>query len=223
VPYDRRAAAVVCLGDSLTDGRGSTTDGNDRWPDVLADRLHASGREHIGVVNQAAGGNRLLRDGLGIAALHRLDRDVLTVAGVRWLILFTGVNDIGLADATPDAQWRIEQELLAGYTQVIERARARGIRVYGSTLTPFGGHEYDDPAGLREQTRRRVNTAIRDRTGFDAVLDFDRSVRAAGRHRQVRRSLHDGDGLHLNPAGYRALAEAVPTDLFTERGAGTNL
>jgi lysophospholipase L1-like esterase len=215
--YDRDTATVVCLGDSLTDGRGSITDGNGRWPDLLADRLHASGLTHIGVVNQAAGGDRLLRDGLGIAALHRLDRDVLAGAGVRWLILFIGVNDIGLADPTPDAQQRIGDELLAGYAQVIERARARGIRVYGSTLTPFGGHDYDDPAGLREQTRRRVNAAIRDQAGFDAVIDFDRIVRAPADHRRARRSLHGGDGLHLNPAGCRALAEAVAIDLFTER------
>jgi lysophospholipase L1-like esterase len=206
---------VVCLGDSLTDGRGSTTDGNDRWPDLLSDRLQASGLSHVGVVNQGAGGNRLLRDGLGIAGLNRLDRDVLACAGVRWLIVFAGINDIGTAGATDDDQRRIGDELLAGYAQLIERAHSRGVNVYGATLTPFGGHEYDDPAGLREQTRRRVNAEIRDRLRFDAVIDFDRAVRSPGNHRRVRRALHDGDGLHLNPAGYRALAEAVP-DLFSD-------
>lgn len=212
---DPRAATVVCLGDSLTDGRGSTTDGNDRWPDVLADRLHAAGRACVSVVNQAAGGNRLLRGGLGIAGLRRFDRDVLAVAGVRWLILFTGVNDIGAVEATREAQRSLEDELLAGYGQVIDRARSRGIRVYAATLTPFGGHEYDDPAGLRDRTRRRVNAWIRARAPVDAVIDFDRAVRVANHHRRVRRELHDGDGLHLNPAGYRTLAQAVPLDLFS--------
>lgn len=209
------AAAVVCLGDSLTDGRGSTTDGNDRWPDVLADRLHAAGLEHVAVVNQAAGGSRILRDGLGIATLRRLDRDVLDTAGVRWLILSGGVNDIGQAEATPSAQQRIGDELVAGYAQVADRARARGIRVYAATITPFGGHEYDDPAGLREQTRQRVNAWIRAGGPFDAVIDFDQAVRSRDAAGRVRAQWHDGDGLHLNPAGYQALAAAVPTDLFT--------
>lgn len=213
---DPGAATVVCLGDSLTDGRGSTNDGNDRWPDVLVDRLHAAGRTGVGVVNQAAGGNRLLRGGLGIAGLRRLDRDVLAVSAVRWLILFTGINDIGAVEPTRPAQRQLADELLAGYGQVIDRAHSRGIRVYGATLTPFGAHEYDDPAGRRDRTRRRVNTWIRSQAPFDAVIDFDRVVRVANHHRYVRRDLHDGDGLHLNPAGYRALAHAVALDLFSQ-------
>ncbi|MBX6750215.1 MAG: SGNH/GDSL hydrolase family protein [Micromonosporaceae bacterium] len=207
-------AAVVCLGDSLTDGRGSTTDGNDRWPDVLADRLHAAGRTHVAVVNQAAGGSRVLRDGLGIAAVRRLDRDVAGTAGVRWLVVFAGINDIGMADATVRAQQRIEDDLIAGYAKIIDWAHAHGITVYGVTLTPFGGHEYDDPRGRREQTRRRVNAWIRTSRQFDAVIDFDQIVRDPDDHARVRPALHDGDGLHLNPLGYRALADAVPLDLF---------
>jgi lysophospholipase L1-like esterase len=209
------AAAAVFLGDSLTDGRGSTTDGNDRWPDLLRDRLHEAGRPHVAIVNQAAGGNRVLRDGLGVAALARLDRDVLGCAGVAWLVLFEGVNDIGTAEASPAAQHGVGGDLIAGYAQIVERAQDRGIRVYGATLTPFGGHDYyDDTAGLREQTRRRVNGWIRASGRFDAVLDFDRAVRDPGDHRRVRPALHVGDGLHLNPAGYRTLALTVPTDLF---------
>ncbi len=212
---ERAPAVAVLLGDSLTDGRGSTTDGNDRWPDQLLDRLHQrDGLAHVGFVNQAAGGNRLLRDGLGISALGRFDRDVLACAGVAWLVLFEGINDIGQAEATVPAQQRIGDELLAGYGEIVDRAHARGIRVYGATLTPFGGHEYDDPAGLREQTRRRVNGWIRGGGRFDAVIDFDRAVRSPRTPHRVRRMLHDGDGLHLNPDGYRALAGVVDADLF---------
>jgi lysophospholipase L1-like esterase len=214
VQPDETGAAVVCLGDSLTDGRSSTTNGNDRWPDVLADRLHAQGLTGLAVVNQAAGGNRVLRDGLGIAALHRLERDVLAAAGARWLILFEGVNDIGTAEATDPQQRRIGDELVAGYLQIIDRARSAGLRVCGATLTPFGGHEYDDPAGVREQTRQRVNAWIRQSGRFDAVIDFDRAVRGESDQPRVRGELHDGDFLHLNPAGYRVLAGAVPTELF---------
>jgi lysophospholipase L1-like esterase len=216
-PYGGSGAGpsvAVLLGDSLTDGRGSTTDGNDRWPDLLLDRLHQrEGLPGVGIVNQAAGGNRLLRDGLGVAALSRLRRDVLDCAGAAWLVVFEGVNDIGTTEATPRAQERVGDELLAGYREIIERAHRAGIRVYGATITPFGGHQYDDPAGLRDRTRKRVNAWIRA-GHFDAVLDFDEAVREAADHRRVRPTLHDGDGLHLNPAGYRALAGAVPAALF---------
>jgi lysophospholipase L1-like esterase len=209
---------IVLLGDSLTDGRGSTTDGNDRWPDQLVDRLFKRERlRHVAIANQAAGGNRLLRDGLGIAALHRFDRDVLACAGASWLVLFEGVNDIGVAAATPSAQERIGRELIEGYACAVERAHGAGLRVYGATLTPFGGHDYDDPAGLRERTRQCVNAWIRGSGQFDAVLDFDAAVRNPRHHARVRAQLHDGDGLHLNPAGYRALADAVPAGIFRRR------
>jgi len=203
-------AVAVLLGDSLTDGRGSTTDGNDRWPDQLLDLLPAD----IGIVNQAAGGNRVLRDGLGIAAIRRFDRDVLGCAGAAWLVVFEGVNDIGMADATVAAQRRIGDELIAAYGQLVDRAHAAGVLVYGATITPFGGHEYDDPAGLREATRRRVNAFIRGGGRFDAVLDFDAAVRDPRHRRRVRDGLHVGDGLHLRPEGYAVLARAVPPRLF---------
>jgi lysophospholipase L1-like esterase len=212
---DRGPAAIVCLGDSLTDGRGSTTDGNDRWLDVLAGRLHAAGWLDRAVVNQGVGGGRVLRDGLGIAALGRFDRDVVAPAGVRWLIVLAGINDIGQADATDAAQQRLGDELIAGYAEMVDRAHAHGIAVYGATLTPFAGHGYDDPGGWRERTRQRVNAWIRASGRFDAVVDADRVVRDPHDHRRLRRAYDDGDGLHLNPAGYRALADAVPLALFT--------
>ncbi|GAA3962276.1 SGNH/GDSL hydrolase family protein [Actinoplanes auranticolor] len=201
------STATVVLGDSLTDGRGSTTDGNDRWPDQLSARLRGS---HA-VLNQAAGGNRVLQDGLGPSALARLDRDVLALGGVASLIVFEGVNDIGTAGAMPEAQQLVGDDLLAAYDQIVTRAHARDIRVYGATITPFGGNEgYDDPGGLREQTRTRVNEWIRRSGRFDALLDFDAVARDPAAPRRLLPAYDTGDHLHFNPVGYRALAEAVP-------------
>jgi lysophospholipase L1-like esterase len=208
--------AVVILGDSLTDGRGSTTNGNDRWPDQLLDLLRSRGDgAGIAVLNQGIGGNRVLRDGAGPGVLARLDRDALAVSGVKWLVVFAGVNDIGVADATGAAQRQVAADLCAAYEQIATKARAAGIAVYGATLTPFAGSDpYDDPAGHREAARQAVNAWIRAGRGFDAVLDFDQAVRDPLHQRRCRPSLDSGDHLHLNPAGYRALAGAVPAGLF---------
>lgn len=200
------ASALVVIGDSLTDGRGSTTNGNDRWPDRLFDRL----REPA-VLNQAAGGNRVLNDGLGPNVLARLDRDLIAQSGVRWLILFEGINDIGTAPATEAAQKQVADDLIAAYQQVVERAHAHDIKVYGATLLPFGGSFYDE--GFREETRQTVNRWIRSRR-FDAVIDFDAAVRDPASPRQLLPVADVGDHLHLNPTGYRMLAEAVPVKLF---------
>ncbi len=210
------ARAAVILGDSLTDGRGSTTNGNDRWPDQLLDLMRSRGDAGgVALLNQGIGGNRVLRDGLGPAVLARLERDALAVTGVRWLVIFAGVNDIGTADATGAAQRQVAAELRAAYEQIAAKAHAAGIGVYGATLTPFGGNDpYDDPAGHREAARQAVNAWIRAGRGFDAVLDFDRAVRDPLDQRRVRAALDSGDHLHLNPAGYRALAGAVPAGFF---------
>lgn len=210
------AAAAVMLGDSLTDGRGSTTNGNDRWPDQLSARLRCRGdAARIAIVNQGIGGNRVLRDGAGPSVLARLDRDVLAVSGVRWLVVSAGVNDIGAAAATQGAQRRVAADLIAAYEQIVARTHALGIRVYGATLTPFGGSEaYDDPQGHREAARQAVNDWIRVSRRFDAVIDFDLAVCDPRLPRRVRPPLDDGDHLHLNPAGYQALAGAVRAGLF---------
>jgi lysophospholipase L1-like esterase len=212
----RGTAAAVMLGDSLTDGRGSTTNGNDRWPDQLLDRLQSSRRtDDVAVLNQAAGGNRVLNDGLGPNALARLDRDVLAQSGVEWLLVFEGVNDIGTAAATPEAQHQVAADLIAAYEQIVVRAHAQGIEVHGATLLPFGGNTgYDDPAGTRETARQAVNNWIRTSGEFDAVVDFDRVVRDPVAPRQLLPAYDVGDHLHLNPTGYRALADAVPARLF---------
>ncbi len=211
-----RTSAAVVLGDSLTDGRGSTTNGNDRWPDQLLTRLRSHpATADVAVLNQGAGGNRVLNDGLGPSALARLDRDVLAQSGVAWLVVFEGVNDIGTAEATDAAQKQVADDLIAAYEQIVVRAHAQGIRVYGATLLPFGGHDYDDPAGHREAARQAVNDWIRTSRRFDEVIDFDQALRDAADPRRLAAAYDVGDHLHLNPTGYRALAEAVPTRLFT--------
>jgi lysophospholipase L1-like esterase len=209
-------AAAVIVGDSLTDGRGSTTNMNDRWPDQLFDRLQRSpSTSGIAIANQAAGGNRVLNDGLGPNVLARLDRDVLAHTGARWLLLFEGVNDIGTAEATPAAQKQVVDDLIAAYEQIIVRAHAQGIRAYGGTITAFGGNTgYDDPGGLREASRQAVNQWIRTSGRFEAVIDFDRATRDPANPRQLLPAYDTGDHLHLNPTGYKAIADAVPAHLF---------
>ncbi|ONI84677.1 SGNH hydrolase [Saccharothrix sp. ALI-22-I] len=216
---ERSAAAVVVLGDSLTDGRGSTTNGNDRWPDRLPARLRSRPTTaDVAVLNQGTGGNRVLTDGLGPSALARLDRDVLAQSGVAWLVVFEGINDICTADATPVTQKQVVDDLCAAYEQIVVRAHAHDIGVYGATLAPLGGNEaYDDREGLREATRQTVNEWIRTSGAFDAVIDFDAAVRDPEEPRRLLAAYDEGDHLHLNPAGYQALADAVPVDLFAPR------
>lgn len=202
------ASAVVMIGDSLTDGRGSTTNGNNRWPDQLLDRMGPG----VAVLNQAAGGNRVLNDGLGPSVLARLDRDLLAQSGVRWTIVFEGVNDIGTAATTEAAQKQVADDLIAAYQQIADRAHAHDIKVYGATITPFGDSFYDE--GFREESRQTVNRWIRTGRHFDAVIDFDATVRDPANPRRLLAAADVGDHLHLNPTGYRMLAEAVPLKLF---------
>jgi lysophospholipase L1-like esterase len=211
-------AAIDVVGDSLTDGRGSTTNGDDKWTDQLFNRLQAiPGASHLTVLNQGLGGNRVLNDGLGPNVLARVDRDVLAQSGVKWLIMFEGVNDIGTAAATQAAQQQVAADLIAAYQQIITRAHAQGIRVYGATITPFGGNNpYDDPNGFREAARQQVNAWIRTSRQFDAVLDFDRAVRDPASPRQINPAYDVGDHLHMTPAGYGVIASTVPASLFRD-------
>jgi lysophospholipase L1-like esterase len=206
------AAAVAVMGNSITDGRGSRTNGNNRWPDNLARRLQADERtRHVAVINAGIGGNRVLRDGLGPSALSRLERDVLSQPGIRWLVLFEGVNDLGTA-APADAD-RVASDLIAAFTQMAATARARGIRVYGATIMPFGASFYDAPE--REAGRQRVNAWIRTGRVFDAVIDLDAAVRDASNPTRLRSDADTGDHLHPNEHGHELLAAAVDLSLFT--------
>lgn len=215
------AASVVALGDSITDGHASTTNGNDRWTDVLAERLQQSpATRNIGVVNEGIGGNHLLTDGLGPNVLARFDRDVLAPSGVRWVIVFEGVNDLGgltrLGEVPASQHAALVHRIIAAYQQIIDRAHAHGITVIGATITPYTGSDYYHPDALNEADRQAVNEWIRTAGHFDAVVDFDAVLRDP-RHPDRLLPLYDsGDHLHPSPNGYRAMGNAVPLTLFAQ-------
>ena len=203
---DAEAAAVAVLGDSITDGRGSPTDGNGRWTDHLARRLHeGEGTARVGVLNQGLGGNRLLNDGLGPNALARLDRDVLAQPGVRWLIVLEGINDLGTHSATA-------ADLIAATSKSSVRAHARGIKVYGATILPCEGSFYF--SAELEAARQEVNAWVRGSGRFDAVIDFDAATRDRERPLRLSAAADGGDHLHPGPEGYRIMAGAVDLELF---------
>jgi lysophospholipase L1-like esterase len=207
---DSPSKAVVTLGDSITDGRGSTTDGNNRWPDNLAVRLNTNAlTAGVAVVNMGIGGNGIFA-GLGPAAVKRFDRDVLGQSGARWVIVFEGVNDIGGASASGSPA--LATNLIGAYQQFITRAHTRGMRAYGATITPFGGNGYYTPE--HEAARQTVNTWIRTNTMYDAVIDFDAVVRDPTTLTNLLAAYNSGDGLHLNPVGYQAMANAIDLTLF---------
>ena len=211
------AAAVVTLGDSITDGRGSITNQNTRWPDDLARALAANKRyANVGVLNHGIGGNNILHDGLGPSALSRFDRDVIAQTGVRWVLVFEGVNDIGGAKAaiarghTSDVADRI----IAAYQQFIVRAHTHGLRIYGATITPFGKSQYSSDA--TEEARQKVNAWIRTSGQFDAVIDFDKATRDSSEPSQLSADVDSGDHLHLNSEGYKRMAAAIDLKLFSK-------
>ena len=209
------ARAVVALGDSITDGHGATTNGNDRWTDDLARRLLAA-HQGLSVLNQGIGGNRLLLDGLGPNALARFDRDVLAQPGIHYVIILEGINDIGtygLAGESPKSAHEEEvARILGAYQQIVTRAHAHGIRVFGATITPFVGSDYYHPGPLGEADREAINAWIRGH--FDAVIDFDKTVRDPADPHRLLPAYDSGDHLHPSPAGYRAMADAVRLSLF---------
>lgn len=212
VQCERSGESIVVLGDSITDGRGSTTDGNNRWPDMLARRLSTNAlTANVSVVNMGIGGNGIF-GGLGPAAVKRFDRDVLEQSGVRYFILFEGVNDIG----GRESNMATATNLANACAQMASQAKARGIRAYGATITPFGGSGYYSE--LHEQERQYVNAWIRSNTVFDGVIDFDAAVRDPVTVTNFQAAYHPGlnanDWLHLNPAGYNAMGNAIDLNLF---------
>ncbi|MGH9534537.1 MAG: SGNH/GDSL hydrolase family protein [Terriglobales bacterium] len=203
----RPAAAVAIFGDSLTDGHGTTTNGNNRWTDDLARRLqgHAATRE-IAVLNEGIGGNCLLRPCLGPAGMARFRRDVLDQAGVRWVILWEGVNDIGTSHAP------VAPALIAADRRLIALAHAHHLRIYAATITPFGGSFYDSPAHRADW--RQLNHWLRASDAFNGVVDFAALARDPTHPARLRPADDLGDHLHFLPAGYARLAAAVPLRWF---------
>jgi lysophospholipase L1-like esterase len=201
------AGSVVALGDSITDGSGSTFSANHRWPDRLADRLNGlPAHRRLGVLNAGISGNRLLLEGRGPSALARLDADVLSRTAVRAVIVMEGINDIkGTPEQTNPAA------LEAAYRRIVARAHAHGIRVVGATITPYGGHGAWTKS--REAVRLTVNAFIRTAGLFDAVADFDATVRDPADPHRIRPAYDPGDHLHFNDAGMRAMADTI--DLTT--------
>ena len=206
VPAVSGAGAVVTLGDSITDGRGSPTNGNGRWPDYLARRLRANrATRSVGVLNAGIGGNAVIRGGLGPTALQRLDRDVISQPGARWLILFEGINDLGGRSAGA-------KEMIAAYQQIITRAKARGLRVYGATILPCGESFYFTPE--LEAARGEINAWIRGSSAFDAVIDFDAALRDPKNPSRLADAALSPDHLHPSGLGYKTLADAIDLKLF---------
>jgi lysophospholipase L1-like esterase len=220
-------SAFVIVGDSITDGRGSDTDKNTRWPDLVFNRLQSSPRtSHISIINQAAGGNRILADGLGPNALGRIDRDVLAHSGVAYAMIFEGVNDIGTGDVSPATQKLLGNRLIQAFSQIVTRVHMAGLPVFGATITPFSapkeyaGQPYSDAE--REKTRQRVNRWIRESGKFDAVVDFDKLLRNETVPSQLADAYNGGDYLHPNHAGYQRLADHFPVGLFAEFRGGVD-
>ncbi len=221
VSVDDGVGAVVLLGDSITDGTGSTSDTNNRWPDHLARRLRAANIP-MGVLNLGIAGNRVLSDGAGVSALARFDRDVVAQSGATHVVVLEGINDLGLArnqlgmprsDTPPTAA-----DIIAGHKQIITRAWAHGLTVYGATLTPFEGTaisvvpDYWTAEG--DVTRQAVNEWIRTSGAYDAVIDFDAVVRDPASPMKFLPEYDSGDHLHPGDVGYEAMAEAVDLELL---------
>jgi len=216
------AAAIVTFGDSITDGAVSTPNTDRSWPSFLARRLAAAGGANIAVLNQGISGNRLLRDGAGVSALARFDRDVLVQPGVKWLMILEGINDIGLGLRSGAAESDVvsSDDLIGALKQLIERAHEHGIKVIGGTLTPFEGAAYYSEAG--EGVREAVNQWIRSGGAFDAVVDFEAATRDPDHPKQFRAGFNNGDHLHPNDTGYQAMADAIDLSVFGLKAAATN-
>lgn len=211
----RKSAAVVTLGDSITDGTGSTTETNRRWPDVLAPLLAANTKTAaFSIVNEGIGGNRILHDGTGPSALSRFDREVLSQPGVRYVMMLEGINDIGNMSRSP-ADAITEQQLKDAFIMLAQRAHARGVRFVVATVLPYEGAKYFSTEG--ERMRQDINDFLRTSQNFDGVVDFDKATRDPEHPTRLLAKYDHGDHLHPSDQGYAAMGAAVNLKLFRKK------
>ena len=214
------ARALVTFGDSITDGAGSTPDRNARWPDKLAARLQTDPKlASIAVINSGISGNRILNDAadpfVGPSGLSRFDRDALSKPGVRWILFMEGINDISATDALATSRDHVTAgQIIDGMKTLIARAHAKGIKIWGATLTPFAGVEPPFYTAAGETKRQAVNAWIRTAGAFDAVIDFDKVVRDPAQEDRILPAYDSGDHLHPNDAGYQAMAASIDLRLL---------
>jgi lysophospholipase L1-like esterase len=207
------AACVAILGNSITDGRGSTTNLQNRWPDIFSEALlKDSSTQHIGVLNLGIGGNCMLSGGLGPTGISRFDRDILNQQGVRWAIVFEGVNDIG-GVKTATAATATANNLIAAYQQMIAKAHTKNIRIYGATIMPFNGNGYYNQ--YSESCRNTVNQWIRTTGNYDACIDFDKVMRNPQDTTKLLLPAYQNDGLHPDSSGYKVMGKSIDLNLFT--------
>ncbi len=210
------AATIVAFGDSITDGWHSTSGTHNTWPDLLAVRLHNNpATANLAVINEGIGGNRVLHDGWGPNALARFDSDVLAPSGVKYVVLFESINDIGHA-YDPKKPYDIvsADNLITGLTQLATRAHAHHLKVIGATLTPYMGAAYSSPAG--DAVRNAVNQWIRTTNQLDGVIDFDKATRDPANPSVFAPAADSGDHLHPGDAGFHTMANSIDLTLFTK-------
>jgi len=223
-----RAATIVALGDSITNGATTVANLNHRWPDLLARRLRTAGLD-LGVVNLGVSGNRLLHDPnprpgsgaeayanyFGQSALRRFDRDVSAQPGAEFLIVLLGVNDLGHPGTTaPESEVVSADDLIGGHRQLIARAHQAGLRAFGATILPFKGDTLGFYSEENERKRATLNRWIRTGGEYDATIDFDAAIRDPADPLRLAPAYDSGDHLHPNDAGMAVLADAVPLRYF---------
>ena len=205
--------AIACLGDSITDGYATTVNANQAWPTLLAKRFSEKARgPHVAVINEGISGNEVLRDGAGVSALARFDRDVLSQPGLRWVVLLEAINDINIHGQIEGPQAVTAEDLINGYKQLIARAHLHNLKIMGATLTPDEGVWLAGPVG--EATRQKINQWIKTSGQFDAVVDFDAAVLDKEHPTKLRAEFDSRDHIHPNDAGNAAMANAFDLAVF---------